>query len=102
MENKEKEIKKCDFCGSNATCLCFQCINYFCDKCHKFIHNMEKNVNHNKEAIDAFAPIDLKCPNHPKIPLNLFCLEEMGKILINFSYRVMLFILSFYRSSSRP
>ena len=41
----------------------------------------KKNDNHKKETIDAFVPIDLKCPNHPKIPLNLFCLDEMGKIL---------------------
>ena len=81
MKNKSKDMKECDFCGSKATCLCFQCSIYFCDKCHKFIHNMEKNDNHKKETIDVFVPIDLKCPNHPKIPLNLFCLDEMGKIL---------------------
>ena len=42
---------------------------------------MEKNDSHKKETIDSFVPIDLKSPNHPKIPLNLFCLDEMGKIL---------------------
>ena len=82
MENKKKEFKECDFCGSNATCLCFQCSIYFCDNCHKFIHNMEKNDKHKKENIDVFVPIDLKCPNHPNIPLNLFCLEDRGKISI--------------------
>ena len=80
MENKQKDIKVCDFCGSKATCLCFQCLIYFCDNCYKYIHNMEINANHKKEAIDAYVPIDIKCPNHPKIPLNLFCLEERGKI----------------------
>lgn len=27
-----------------------------------------------------YVPIDLKCQEHPDIPLNLFCVEEKGNI----------------------
>ena len=33
MENKTKNFKLCNICDSNATCLCFSCKNYFCEKC---------------------------------------------------------------------
>ena len=78
MKQQSKLFKECDFCGANATCLCLQCINYFCERCYKFIHDMEKNSSHKKENIDPFIPIDLKCPDHPTIPTNLFCLEDKG------------------------
>ena len=76
MENIPNQLKKCELCKINATCLCFQCTNYFCDKCYKFIHDMEVNSNHKKEKIDPYVPIDLKCQEHPKNPNNLFCLDE--------------------------
>ena len=79
MEKKQKQIKECDICGADATCLCFKCINYFCERCYKLIHDLQKNSNHKKEMIDHFVPIDLKCPEHPTIPINLFCLDEKGK-----------------------
>lgn len=82
MENKQKEIKECDFCSSKAIYACFECSHYFCENCYKFIHNKEKNSQHKREDIDPYVPIDIKCPIHPKVPLNLFCLEEKGKILI--------------------
>ena len=88
MENNISQIKKCDICESNASCLCFKCINYFCEKCYKLIHDLKKSNDHKKEIIDAFVPFDLKCPYHPTIPTNLFCLDEKGK-----SY---LLILIFY------
>ena len=38
----------------------------------------KENSNHKKENIDYILPIDTRCPEHPKIPLNLFCLDEKG------------------------
>ena len=75
------EIKKnfisCEFCEENtATCLCFKCNNYFCDKCFKIIHNLKKDEEHKKEVLDNFIPIELKCQKHPPNLNNLFCLDE--------------------------
>ena len=68
-------------CYSNATCLCFKCLNYFCDSCFKYIHEKQKYSNHQKENIDLYVPIEHKCPEHPNNELNLFCLEEKGILL---------------------
>jgi len=76
MEKSKNKIKECDICGTNATCLCFKCILYFCDSCYKLIHDKQKNANHKKELLDPYMPIDLKCPDHPIIPITLFCLNE--------------------------
>ena len=76
-----KQIKECEFCNSNATCLFFKCNNYFCENCFKIIHKLEKYSDHKKELIDTFAPIDLKCPDHPNHPLVFFCLNEKGKFI---------------------
>ena len=82
MEKKNNLIKVCDLCGEKATCLCFQFKLYFCDRCHKFIHDFKINSQHKKESIDYFIPIDLKCPEHNKVPLNLFCIDEKGILYI--------------------
>ena len=76
---KVKLIKECEICKSNATCLCFQCIFYFCDSCFKLIHDKQANSTHKKEIIDPFAPIDIKCPYHVKYPIDYFCIDEKGK-----------------------
>ena len=83
MKKLSSLIKKCEICGLNSTCLCFQCIEYFCDSCFKFIHDKELNSGHKKEKIDPYAPIDLKCLEHPKSLNNLFCIDEKVKS-INF------------------
>ena len=81
---KSKGIKECDICGVNATSLCFNCIQYFCESCFKLIHDKQKNSSHKKGLIDPYVPIDLKCPEHPINPLVLFCLDEKGnKVLYN-------------------
>ena len=77
--NNSKNIKECGICESEATCLCFECSNYFCESCYKMIHDKTKNNNHKKENIDPFIPIELKCPNHPQDRMNLFCINEKGK-----------------------
>ena len=79
MDKREKLIKNCEFCGVNATCLCFQCLEYFCDSCFKIIHDKQLKSQHKKVVIDPYVPIDLKCPEHPNTPNNLFCIEEKGK-----------------------
>ena len=79
MEKENNIIKKCKICGSEAKCLCFECNDYFCDKCYKFIHELKKDPLHKKENIDLFIPIDLKCPEHPKDRINLFCLDDKRK-----------------------
>ena len=82
MEKKSKILKECDICGETATSLCFQCTQYFCENCFKFIHNKKKNSQHQKEIIDPFIPIELRCPEHPGNLLNLFCMDENGKYKI--------------------
>ena len=83
MENqKSKNIKLCEMCDSNATCLCFKCNNYFCENCFKIIHDLKNNISHKKEKIDPFIPIELKCHIHPQNPMSLFCINEKGKYII--------------------
>jgi hypothetical protein len=88
---KSEVLKECDLCGEIATCLCFQCTQYFCEKCYKLIHDIKKNNLHKKEKIDNFIPIELKCPKHPGNLLNLFCLDENGKYII---YKYILLLLN--------
>ena len=73
------DIKKCELCEANTTSLCFQCSMYLCDSCFKFIHDKPSKNHHKKEEINYFIPIDIKCPNHPKECINLFCIDEKGK-----------------------
>ena len=76
MEKNKSKIKECDLCGTNATYLCFNFILYFCDSCYKFVHDKPKSINHKKESLDPYIPIDLKCPEHTIMPITLFCLTE--------------------------
>ena len=78
MEKNIKLMKKCEVCGINATSLCFQYIANFCDSCYKYNHDKEINSGHKKNRF--LCPIDLKCPEHPRVPTNLFCLDEKGKL----------------------
>ena len=90
--------KKCEICEENATNLCIKCMNYLCDSCFKYVHEKKYKQGHQKELIDPFAPIDTKCPEHPLIPITLFCLNEKGKsykLIIFFTLRIMLFIMPF-------
>ena len=80
MEKKIKFIKECETCASNATCLCFKCKEYYCDSCFKWIHDKKINSNHKKEKIDIYVPIDIYCQEHPDTTLNLFCVDEKGKL----------------------
>ena len=93
METNQKNYKPCDICGVDATCLCFQCVMYFCESCFKFLHDKQKNSQHIKEKIDYFVPIDLKCPEHPTSPRNLFCVDDKGKkfdLILILHFRIML------------
>ena len=81
-------IKKCDICQEDASSLCFQCMFYFCDSCFKLAHNKEKNKNHKKEKVDYYVPFDVRCPEHPLVPMNLFCVDDKGK-LISFNYIII-------------
>ena len=78
MEPKTELIKKCEICTSYANSLCYECLNYYCNSCYKFIHDKENNSKHKKEKIDPFVPVEIKCPLHSKSPLNLFCIKEKG------------------------
>ena len=83
MEEKPKNFKACDLCGAQAIFLCLECLaNYYCDSCYKLIHDKKEKNNHKKEKLDYFIPIDTRCPKHPKVSLNLFCLDEKGNIQI--------------------
>ena len=78
-----QNIKQCQiYKNEEATILCFNCHNYFCEACSKFVHDKKKNRDHTKEKIDSFVPIDFTCqdnPDHERVPLNLFCVDEKGK-----------------------
>ena len=76
---KQKKIKDCEFCEKDASCLCLECNQYFCDNCFKVIHNLTKYKEHKKDITDDFVPIELKCLKHPKNLNNLFCINEKGK-----------------------
>ena len=69
----------------DATSLCFKCEMYLCDSCYKLIHDKQKNSQHIKERIDYYVPIDVKCPQHPNCPLNLFCLNDKGIYIFFFN-----------------
>ena len=100
MESNQKNIKQCEFCQIEATSLCLECNNYYCDSCYKISHDKEEYSKHKKEKIDYFVPIDTKCQDHPKYPMHLFCCDEKGRSSYNlirlsfFFYRIMLCILS--------
>ena len=55
MENRISSTKKCYICESEATCLCFQCSNYFCEKCYKYVHDLKNNNNHKKRTNRSFC-----------------------------------------------
>ena len=74
--------QKCEICKEKATNMCFECSFYLCDDCFEFIHKKEANSKHKKEEIDPFTYFGLKCPEHPKLSMNLFCKEEKSKIYL--------------------
>ena len=89
-------IKKCDFCGEDASSLCIKCMSYFCDSCFTIAHKREEKKSHQKEKIDYFCPIDTKCPTHKTHPLDLFCIDEKGKLIIIIHlYSIMLHFMCF-------
>ena len=90
------KIKKCEVCKTDASCLCFQCMSYFCDSCFKLSHNNEEFKFHKKEKIDYYVPIDIKCLEHKLFPNKLFCINENGNLykLIFLFFRIMLSLLS--------
>ena len=104
MEKIQKNYKTCDMCKvSEATSLCPQCFSYYCDDCYKPVHGKNENKDHKKEPIDYNVPIDTRCPDHDTIPINLFCIDEKGKInSYIIIYRTLLRILSLYEFAQRP
>ena len=78
MEEKNEE-KKCELCKSQATNICFNCSFYLCDSCFEFLHKQKSNSEHKKESINPFISINIKCPEHPEVPMNLFCIKEKSK-----------------------
>ena len=91
------EEKKCEICKGNATSIFFECSFILCDNCFDFIHEKNANSKHKKENIVPFISFDLKCPDHPKIPMNLFCKEEKSKIiyLMFYKYSTFMFVVLF-------
>ena len=79
MEKKLKLTKECEDCELNASCLCFQCKEFYCDLCFKKAHIKSSKSNHKIEKIHIYVPIDLYCQVHSDFPLNLFCVDEKGK-----------------------
>ena len=80
MINDKSSIKLCDLCQNvKAETICYDCPNYYCKTCFDLIHKIKINSEHKKEEIDPFVSINVKCPEHPKIINNLFCVEEKSK-----------------------
>ena len=86
METNKKDKKLCQICGEIANNLCFESVMYLCDTCFKYIHDKNINKNHKREKVDYFVPFSLKCPDHPKDRINLFCIDENGKNIFSFIY----------------
>ena len=83
----EKEKNKvCNICELDATCLCFKCNFYLCDKCYKIIHDLKKSQGHKKEIIDPFIYYDLKCSLHDTQQNTLFCLDDKSKKIILYNF----------------
>ena len=76
---EENKSKDCELCGNLASIICWECLTYFCDSCSKIIHSIQLKNKHITEKIDPFLLIDIKCNNHPKIPMNLFCIDDKSK-----------------------
>jgi len=87
MEKEETMNKQCELCKETATNICFDCSFYLCDSCFEFLHEKKANLEHKKDEIDPFISIDIKCPEHQKIPMNLFCLKEKSIIYINIIFQ---------------
>jgi len=77
-------IIKCEICKEKGAFICLQCMNYYCEECYKYAHDKKGNSNHKKENIDYYVPINVKCPLHPKYPLDFFCIDDKGNL-----YRVL-------------
>ena len=89
MDIRQKNYKGCDICKIEATSLCLSCYSYLCDECFKYVHSKKENINHKKDKIDYFVPIDIKCPEHDRVPINLFCLDEKGNTTL---YNILLLL----------
>ena len=76
----ENQIKKCEICKENALFLCFQCNNYYCERCYKFVHDIKINSQHIKEKIDPYVPIDIKCLNILTIKFIYFVLIKRVRL----------------------
>ena len=80
MKVAENSKKICDLCqNTEATLLCYECPSYYCASCFQLIHNIKINSEHNKQEIDPYVSINIKCPEHPNINNNLFCIDEKSK-----------------------
>ena len=79
---EKEQSKKCEICESEATCLCFKCNFYLCDKCYKIIHDLKKSQGHKKELIDPFIYYDLKCSIHKTQQNSLLCLDDKSKKIL--------------------
>lgn len=82
MDIIERKDKLCEICKSIATNICIKCLSYYCDSCFKIVHAKNNNDLHIKDKIDGIIPINTKCPVHPKYPLQLFCTNDKGNLLI--------------------
>ena len=79
MESETNKIKNCEICGEQANIICFNCFNYYCDSCSKFIHEKKINKEHKKEEIFFSQLLDIQCEIHPKMKLEYFCFNENSK-----------------------
>ena len=80
IKDKSKLFKECEICKTNASYLCFQCNDYFCESYYKFVHDKQVNLSHKKENIDPFIPIDIKWKNIHKIECIYFV--PMKKVIL--------------------
>ena len=74
--------KNCELCKEPASNIYCECCLYLCDSYFSLLHGKKENLFHKKEKIAPFIFIDIKCPEHPTIPMNLFYFKEKSNIYI--------------------
>ena len=79
MEKVTNVEKECDLCKDLVVKVCFDCSLYLCDSCFNFLHEKKTNLEHNSESIESFRSLNFRCPEHPTLPMNLFCVKEKSK-----------------------
>ena len=78
MVDNDDGQKLCISCEEDATIVCFDCKNYYCESCFSFFHKKAKNKNHKRAEISSVLPIEINCLKHQGYQIISFCLTDKG------------------------